>query len=88
VKLADGIKRLGLALAGLGYELRFDEIAASAAGVDLGMLWQHGPNGATLDDIEHRILRRAGLKFARKANVIYIIPVDFAMRPSRTSKQN
>ncbi len=75
VTLAQGIEYLRVALARLGYELAIDEAAAKAAGVDFDKLYHPRLNAVTLDDVDRRFLRRAGLKMQRRGKIVTLVPV-------------
>lgn len=74
VTLLQGIEHMRGALAPLGYQLRFDEQALRAAGVDLDAPRKPRIKAGTFKEIDERFFRRAGVRLRRNEGVVEIVP--------------
>jgi hypothetical protein len=74
VTLLQGIEHMRNALAPIGYQLRYDEQALRAAGVDLDSPRKPRIKAGTFKEIDERFFRRAGVRMRRKEGIVEIVP--------------
>ncbi len=88
VTLLQGIEHMRNALAPIGYQLRFDEQALRAAGVDLDAPRRPRIKAGTFKEIAERFFRRAGVRIRRKEGVVEVVPWEQSTSNARAATES